>query len=204
MKAIILCYFIAISLADFQDTQRDALTTLHQTTNQNNTWHLGALNGNKTNWLSGHFCHWKGVTCYDKNVVAIDLSNCGLSGNLTDAISELTELEFLDLSDNDLYGYIPESFYNLKHLKTFIFANTQLLEVGAPVGSNFAPIGNNFGMIVKAKNVGGSVYNNDNDNNNNNDNNFNPTLNINGSGNTIVYNVIFVNNNMNSNKNMNN
>ncbi|KAB1226884.1 Tyrosine-sulfated glycopeptide receptor 1 [Morella rubra] len=47
------------------------------------------------------------------------------SGNISDQLSELTNLEFLDLSSNRLYGEIPASLAKLRFLKKFSVANNK-------------------------------------------------------------------------------
>ena len=49
-------------------------------------------------------CSWYGVTCDDNNTHAVELNltNNGLSGSLSESIGDLSSLEILDLSDNDI------------------------------------------------------------------------------------------------------
>ncbi|GMI77825.1 STRUBBELIG-receptor family 6 [Hibiscus trionum] len=53
---------------------------------------------------------WKGVTCSNKRVTEIKLSNLGLSGTMGYSLLSLTSLKELDLSHNNLAGDIP---YNI-------------------------------------------------------------------------------------------
>ncbi|KAK8608269.1 hypothetical protein V6N13_023696 [Hibiscus sabdariffa] len=53
---------------------------------------------------------WKGVTCSNKRVTKINLSNLGLSGTMGYSLLSMTSLTELDLSHNNLAGDIP---YNL-------------------------------------------------------------------------------------------
>ncbi|XP_039009225.1 protein STRUBBELIG-RECEPTOR FAMILY 6-like isoform X2 [Hibiscus syriacus] len=53
---------------------------------------------------------WKGVTCSNKRVTEIKLSNLGLSGTLGYSLQSLTSLKELDLGHNNLAGDIP---YNI-------------------------------------------------------------------------------------------
>ena len=67
----------------------------------------GAEWTDRTNWLGGDeytsYCDWKGVTCNEKNrVTELNLANNGLSGRLSESIGNLTFIEVLDLSDNDI------------------------------------------------------------------------------------------------------
>lgn len=50
-----------------------------------------------------NYCNWLGVSCNEmNNVIALELSNNGLSGKLSASIGNLSSLENLDLSDNDI------------------------------------------------------------------------------------------------------
>ena len=66
-----------------------------------------------TGWMGEHgsYCDWYGVTCndnyesedyIDEHVIRLELPNNGLSGKLSPSIGNLTRLEALDLSDNDI------------------------------------------------------------------------------------------------------
>ncbi len=58
-----------------------------------------------SNWMDpySNYCGWLGITCDEmSNVIALELSNNGLSGKLSASIGNLTSLENLDLSDNDI------------------------------------------------------------------------------------------------------
>ena len=61
---------------------------------------------NATNWMDEYirYCDWKGVTCDDNKsqVTKLNLTNNGLSGRLSESIGNLTSMEVLDLSDNDI------------------------------------------------------------------------------------------------------
>ncbi|MBA0840350.1 hypothetical protein Goarm_002938 [Gossypium armourianum] len=50
---------------------------------------------------------WKGVTCSNKRVTEIKLSNLGLSGSVGYSFQSLTSLKELDLSHNNFAGDIP-------------------------------------------------------------------------------------------------
>ncbi len=57
-----------------------------------------------TNWVDEYtsYCEWKGVTCENDRVTILNLKNNGLSGRLSERIGDLTAIEVLDLSDNDI------------------------------------------------------------------------------------------------------
>ncbi|EEE65024.1 hypothetical protein OsJ_19993 [Oryza sativa Japonica Group] len=64
-------------------------------------------------------CAWRGVTCDNASfaVLALNLSNLNLGGEISPAIGELKNLQFVDLSGNLLYGDIPFSISKLKQLE---------------------------------------------------------------------------------------
>ncbi|GAA0170104.1 transmembrane signal receptor [Lithospermum erythrorhizon] len=98
------------------------------------------------------YCSWRGVLCsnFSISVVALNLSNLNLSGEISPAIGDLRSLQsldlqgnkltgqipdeigncgsltLLDLSDNELYGDIPFSISKLKQLEELILKNNQL------------------------------------------------------------------------------
>ena len=66
---------------------------------------------NGTGWTNGtlwqdeyaSYCDWKGVTCENgRHVTKLNLTNNGLSGRLRESIVDLTFIEVLDLSDNEI------------------------------------------------------------------------------------------------------
>ncbi|KAI0519373.1 hypothetical protein KFK09_006819 [Dendrobium nobile] len=66
---------------------------------------------------------WEGVACENSRVTALKLSTMGLQGKLSSDISQLSELQLLDLSyNNDLNGSLPSSVGNLKQITTLILA----------------------------------------------------------------------------------
>ncbi|PPR94985.1 hypothetical protein GOBAR_AA25683 [Gossypium barbadense] len=58
---------------------------------------------------------WKGVTCLNKRVTEIKLSNLGLSGSVGYSFQSLTSLKELDLSHNNFAGDIP--YFTLPNLQ---------------------------------------------------------------------------------------
>uniref|UniRef100_A0A0E0DW46 non-specific serine/threonine protein kinase n=1 Tax=Oryza meridionalis TaxID=40149 RepID=A0A0E0DW46_9ORYZ len=110
-------------------------------------------------------CAWRGVTCDNASfaVLALNLSNLNLGGEISPAIGELKNLQFvdlkgnkltgqipdeigdcislkyLDLSGNLLYGDIPFSISKLKQLEELILKNNQLT---GPIPSTLSQIPN--------------------------------------------------------------
>ena len=57
-----------------------------------------------TYWVDPYInhCQWYGIECNEQNTIKLELPTNGLSGTLSKSISNLTLLEVLDLSDNDI------------------------------------------------------------------------------------------------------
>ncbi|GJN29769.1 hypothetical protein PR202_gb18088 [Eleusine coracana subsp. coracana] len=131
---------------------------------------LKAEFGNAANalvdWDGGSdHCAWRGVACNTASfaVVALNLSNLNLGGEISPAIGELKSLQsvdlkgnklagqipdeigdcvslkYLDLSFNLLYGDIPFSISKLKQLEELILKNNQLT---GPIPSTLSQIPN--------------------------------------------------------------
>eukprot|EP00984_Skeletonema_dohrnii_P015654 scaffold6800_cov89-Skeletonema_dohrnii-CCMP3373.AAC.2 len=82
-----LCPVERNTLSDFYDSTKGAEWT------------------DSTDWLDEckSYCDWNGVTCDDSNrVIKLELRNNGLSGRLRESIGDLTFIDVLDLSDNDI------------------------------------------------------------------------------------------------------
>lgn len=83
--------------------QRDILSSLYISTN-GEKW-IALCNWNIEN---GFLCDFAGITCdINHHITDIDLKGCGLRGTIPESIGFLPHLQNLDLSDNDLWGYLP-------------------------------------------------------------------------------------------------
>ena len=199
---IVLQIFIqckAISTVNHRQQQQlklevQSLKILFQQTNSAGTWL------NSSNWLiDPNHCKWYGILCDDNHVTSIHLYNNGLVGKLHKSLANLRFLHTLNVSDNvGLFGSIPFSLFTLRKLQTITFSGTKLHWFNSNFDNsdefnNFAPIGNNFGIIAHA--VNGSINDNDNDNNNN----VNPNINIVGNGNRVYLRTVIINYNLNCN-----
>jgi Leucine-rich repeat (LRR) protein/sugar lactone lactonase YvrE len=71
-------------------------------------------------------CQWKGVTCQDGHVTAIDLPNNNLVGDVPPQIGALINLQELNLNDNQISGAIPTTIEHLNNLETLNLANNAL------------------------------------------------------------------------------
>ncbi|KAK1568079.1 hypothetical protein Q3G72_020289 [Acer saccharum] len=79
-------------------------------------------------WRSQDPCsNWDGIECVDSRVTSITLSSIGLTGQLSSDITDLSELQILDLSYNtELTGTLPPSIGDLKKLTNLLFENNSL------------------------------------------------------------------------------
>mmetsp|Transcript_15049 Transcript_15049/g.18356 ORF Transcript_15049/g.18356 Transcript_15049/m.18356 type:complete len:699 (-) Transcript_15049:92-2188(-) len=89
--------------------QREILKKFYDSTNINGGW-----NGyDGASWSDDDIfmCDFTGVTCDENyNVISINLKNRGLTGTIPDEIGFLQYLESIDVSDNDLSGFLPSDF----------------------------------------------------------------------------------------------
>jgi len=85
--------------------QRDILNKLYDYTDGDNWKGM-----TRHDWVKEqhYYCSFSGITCdKNENVVSINLKNRGLSGTIPEELGFLQYLQELDLSDNDLTGFIP-------------------------------------------------------------------------------------------------
>lgn len=83
---------------------------------------LGGPNWPYRDWLNGKRdeCRYPGVVCNGKgHVRTLSLVSGGLTGQIPHEIHELTDLQVLDLSDNDIGGIVPDSIGEMKKLGEF-------------------------------------------------------------------------------------
>ncbi|KAE7999154.1 hypothetical protein FH972_003621 [Carpinus fangiana] len=91
--------------------------------------------GIKRNW-QGDPCapkaySWEGLNCsYDgyspPRITSLNLSSSGLVGEISTDISNLVMLQYLDLSNNNLTGPVPDLLSQLQHLRVFVGDNPNL------------------------------------------------------------------------------
>lgn len=62
--------------------------------------------------------NWKGVTIINNTVVALELTNNNLTGELPASIGDLIHLKVLNLHNNAITGILPSSIGNLSSLKS--------------------------------------------------------------------------------------
>jgi len=99
---------------------RDVLVALYNATN-------GANWTNNTNWLSdSELSTWHGITVSNERVIALDLANNNLTGELPGALGNLSDLKTLNLSNNQLHGPIPSELGNLANLTDLYLSRNAL------------------------------------------------------------------------------
>ncbi len=113
--------------SNLKNLDYDALTALYHATKGEN-WKVN------TNWKEGiadtlsNPCEWYGIVCNtDQRVIAIDLDNNDLKGELQNSICSLFYLESLQLKSNELTGALPNQLYLLKNLKDLNIASNMFL-----------------------------------------------------------------------------
>jgi hypothetical protein len=99
-----LCVLIGVEEFDLADnatfcpTEQNALSDFYDSA-KGSEW------TDRTDWKDEYasYCDWKGVAWDDENhVTKLNLTNNGLSGRLSKSIGNLSFIEVLDLSDNDV------------------------------------------------------------------------------------------------------
>ncbi|KAF3323128.1 leucine-rich repeat receptor-like protein kinase PXL2 [Carex littledalei] len=85
---------------------------------------LGLLNG----WKDPPHCNWTGIACNSLNrVVSLDLSTMNISGQISNEITILTGLTYLNLSFNSFSTSLPKSLSSLTNLKSFDISQNLLV-----------------------------------------------------------------------------
>jgi Leucine-rich repeat (LRR) protein len=96
-----------------------------------------ALDGG--NWTTGDFltgaseCDWTGVTCNDDGMdELLDLSALGLKGSIPPEMAELSFLEKIVLSENEISDEIPSRLWSLPFLHVLNLSKNQLSSTISP------------------------------------------------------------------------
>ncbi|KAJ6803672.1 putative leucine-rich repeat receptor-like protein kinase isoform X1 [Iris pallida] len=99
---------------------------------------------------------WEGVECTESRVTMLKLPSMGLEGTLSSDIGQLTELQNLDLSYNDLRGELTPNIGDLKKLSVLIltgcrFSGVIPQELGNLSNLDFLALNSNqFGGTIPA------------------------------------------------------
>lgn len=93
-------------LAAQTSVERQTLIDFHEATNGND-WY------DSSDWLSEEdHCGWHGITCIEGSITEIHLPRNNVNGRLGTMLFRLESLRDLDLSDNGLYGTLPNEVIN--------------------------------------------------------------------------------------------
>lgn len=93
-------------------------------------------------------CSWYGVQCSEtKHTISLQLNSNGLSGTLSPSIANLSMLEELDLSDNDMRGPFLSRLCNL------LFSSLILRCWSHMLLANLGPIPTEIGLLSNLKRV---------------------------------------------------
>ena len=122
--------FDCTTVTDVPQTECQALLMLYSTTNGD-----GWLN--KTGWMeSTTIGDWYGVKLSGGHISSINLSQNQLSGYIPAEIGNLSYLSYLDLSHNALTGNIPSELGSLSNLQALILSFNQLTgDIPASLGN---------------------------------------------------------------------
>jgi len=113
----IVTLFSCSNVTEIPQAECNELVTLYNSTN-------GPGWTNKTSWLMTNTpCSWYGITCGAGHVSEIYLAGNNLIGNIPN-FSNLPNLTFLNLYDNQLSGIIPN--FTLPNLTRLVLSNNQL------------------------------------------------------------------------------
>ena len=113
-KITTLILVLTVSISMFADVSKAEKNALVKLYN--------ATNGNEwtRQWdLNAPVSSWYGVVLENDKVVALNLSKNNLNGYLPAEISKLKYLHDLNLFKNEISGKIPSSLGKLKYLKNF-------------------------------------------------------------------------------------
>ncbi|KAL1568658.1 mitogen activated protein kinase [Salvia divinorum] len=79
------------------------------------------------NWKGNDPCvSWKGITCSPKNITVVNFRGMALSGTISPSFAQLTSVQRLVLSNNNLTGTIPNELTTLPNLVELDISNNQI------------------------------------------------------------------------------
>lgn len=134
---VLIAYAAQLSptAGSYADVQLTGLEALYNSTSGQG-WTIS------TGWRDASIgaCSWYGVTCDDddnENVTGLSLPNNGLVGDVSEAgeLANVTSLEEVDLSGNELYGSVPLIFGLMPRLETLDLSGNELSSFPASWGS---------------------------------------------------------------------
>jgi hypothetical protein len=127
----IVSLYASATFAAIPQSERDALVALYDSTG-------GPSWSESSGWLgaAGTECSWFGITCdsTESHVTSIWMQSNGLAGTLPGEISQLTELETLDIFDARLSGTVPASIATMTKLERLNLGTMRFFEEGGLSG----------------------------------------------------------------------
>jgi len=120
LASAIICVNIHNLFAQVNVQDSLALVDLYNSTGGPN-W------ANQDNWLAGPVSTWYGILVTEGRVIAIDIENNNLNGNIPSSIGNLSRVEELILWHNEINGSIPATIGNLSDLEVLWLDYNQLI-----------------------------------------------------------------------------
>ena len=122
---ILLFCILSIPLfSQISKIEYKSLYSLYLATSGRN-WHNNA-NWDFTKQASAVNSNWYGLTVKDGHIIKINLSKNNLIGFIPKEVAYFKYLQSLDLSNNELYGGLPKIIGNLNKLQILQLDSTQL------------------------------------------------------------------------------
>ncbi|XP_031282209.1 leucine-rich repeat protein 1-like [Pistacia vera] len=101
-------------------------------------------------------CNWFHVTCNSKNsVTRVDLGNAGLHGPLVPQLGNLTNLQYLEVFENNITGSIPDEIGHLTSLVSLDLYNNKL---SGPIPATLGNLKSLRFMNVANNSLAGTVH----------------------------------------------
>eukprot|EP00980_Cylindrotheca_fusiformis_P019937 scaffold7017_cov134-Cylindrotheca_fusiformis.AAC.32 len=108
-------------------TQRFALLSMDYALTANTDEGRRNLSGVSRRLVNKDQCEWPGIVCdIDGEVTELRWGDVGFRGSIPSQVKLLTNLNFLDLSKNELKGTIPEEIYGMINLKNIYLYRNKL------------------------------------------------------------------------------
>jgi Leucine-rich repeat (LRR) protein len=145
---IIVGTAICPNVAEIPQSECNALVHLYNNTDGKN-WRYN------TGWnMTNAPCGWKGVSCSDGHVTKIELVDNQLKGYIPESIGNLGNLTELNLGSNKLSGPIPESIGKLGKLTKLYLRWNQL---SGPIPESIGNLGNLTGLYLWNNQLSGPI-----------------------------------------------
>jgi len=116
------------------EDEKQALLDLYNATDGDN-W-ANTLAGNQPWDTNIPVCDWFGVTVENETVTSLELPDNDVTGNLSESIGNLLNINLLDLSNNSINGDLPTEIGSLLDLEVLLLPNNELTgELSPTLGS---------------------------------------------------------------------